>query len=110
MDEGQKLFEPDVSKSGRGKILCVDDVIIFPFVDSQGNSAGYKVMSTNGEVKFTLKESFNEVCIFLPEYHSKISNFSENLDELQKYKVHRIMKFLGGCPPIKLTKIIADTI
>ena len=30
------------------------------------------------------------------------------LDGLQKYKVHRIMKFLGGCPPIKLIKIIAD--
>jgi len=31
-------------------------------------------------------------------------------DELQKYKTHRIMKFLGRCPPIKLTKIIADMI
>ena len=72
-EEGQVLFEPEVSKGG--EILCVDDVIIFPFDDSRGNNAGYKAMSTNGEVKFTLEESFNEVRIFLPEYHSKISTF-----------------------------------
>ena len=30
------------------------------------------------------------------------------VDGLQRYKVHRIMKFFGGSPPIKLTKIIAD--
>jgi len=73
LEEGQVLFEPEVSKGG--EILCVDDVIIFPFDDSRGNNAGYKAMSTNGEVKFTLEESFNEVRIFLPEYHSKISSF-----------------------------------
>ncbi len=73
LEEGQVLFEPEVSKGG--EILCVDDVIIFPFDDSRGNNAGYKAMSTNGEVKFTLEESFNEVRIFLPEYHSKISTF-----------------------------------
>ena len=32
-------------------------------------------MSTNGEVKFTLEEIFNEVRIFLPGYYSKISTF-----------------------------------
>ena len=31
------------------------------------------------------------------------------VDELQIYKAHRIMKFLGECPTIKLAKIIADT-
>jgi hypothetical protein len=31
------------------------------------------------------------------------------VDELQKYKDQRIMNFLGGCPTIKLAKIIADT-
>jgi len=30
------------------------------------------------------------------------------VDELQKHKDQRIMNFLGGCPTIKLTKIIAD--
>jgi len=75
LDVGQVIFEPDVSKGGRGKILCVDDLIIFPFDDNHGNSAGYKAMSTNEEVKFTLEESFNEVRIFLPEYRSKISTF-----------------------------------
>jgi len=75
LDDGQVLFKPDVSKSGRGKILCVDDLIIFPFDDNHGNSAGYKAMSTSEEVKFTLEESFNEVRIFLPEYRSKISTF-----------------------------------
>ncbi|MCJ7657347.1 MAG: PKD domain-containing protein, partial [Candidatus Atribacteria bacterium] len=72
-EEGQTLFEPEVSKGG--EILCVDDMIIFPFSDSRGNSAGYKAMSTNGEVKFTLEEIFNEVRIFLPDYRSEISTF-----------------------------------
>jgi hypothetical protein len=30
------------------------------------------------------------------------------VDELQKYKAHRIMKFIGGCPTTKMTKFIAD--
>jgi len=75
LDVGQVIFEPDVSKGGRGKILCVDDLIIFPFSDSRGNNAGYKGMSTSGEVKFTLEEIYNEVRIFLPHYHSEISTF-----------------------------------
>jgi PKD repeat protein len=73
LEVGLVLFEPEVSKGG--EILCVDDVIIFPFNDSRGNNAGYKAMSTNGEVKFTLEEIYNEVLIFLPEYYSKISTF-----------------------------------
>jgi PKD repeat protein len=73
LEVGLVLFEPEVSKGG--EILCVDDVIIFPFNDSRGNNAGYKAVSTNGEVKFTLEEIYNEVRIFLPEYYSKISTF-----------------------------------
>ena len=72
-EEGQILFEPEVS--GGGKILCVDDVIVFPIVDNYGNPTGYKAMSTNGEVKFFLEEIFNEVRIFLPDYRSEISTF-----------------------------------
>jgi hypothetical protein len=41
--------------------------------------------------------------------YGKLLNY-RYVDEPQKYKTHRIMKFLGRCPPIKLTKIIADTI
>ena len=73
LEAGLVLFEPEVSEGG--EILCVDDVILFPFDDSRGNNAGYKAVSTNGEVKFTLDEIFNEVRIFLPEYRSKISTF-----------------------------------
>jgi len=75
LDVGQVIFEPDVSKGGRGKILCVDDVIVFPIVDNHSNPAGYKAMSTNEEVKFFLEEIFNEVRIFLPDYRSEISTF-----------------------------------
>jgi len=39
--------------------------------------------------------------------HSK-SPDSRYVDGLPRYKVHRILKFFGGSPPIKLTKIIAD--
>lgn len=74
LEVGLVLFELEVSKGG-GEIFCVDDVMIFPFDDSRGNSAGYKAVSTNGEVKFTLDEIFNEVRIFLPDYRSKISTF-----------------------------------
>jgi PKD repeat protein len=74
LEVGLVLFELEVSKGG-GEIFCVDDVIIFPFDDSRGHNAGYKAVSTNGEVKFTLDEIFNEVRIFLPEHHSKISTF-----------------------------------
>ena len=41
--------------------------------------------------------------------HGKTAKY-RYVDELQKYKIHRIMKFLGGCPPIKQAKIIADMI
>ena len=62
-EEGQVLFTPEVSKGG--EIFCVDDVILFPIVDNHGNPAGYKAMSTNGEVIFFLEEIFNEVAYFL---------------------------------------------
>ena len=75
LDVGEVIFEPDVSKGGRGKILCVDDLIIFPFSDRRGNNAGYKALSTIGEEKFTLEEIYDEMRIFLPHYYSKISNF-----------------------------------
>ncbi len=38
----------------------------------------------------------------------QISQSFGYVNELQIYKVHRIMKFLGGCPPIKVTRINAD--
>jgi PKD repeat protein len=74
-ETGTTIFEPEISKGGESEILCVDDVIIFPFNDSRKNPAGYKAMSTSGLEIFTIPEIFNELNYELPGYQSKISSF-----------------------------------